>query len=39
MYIKRYQWLDDSEIAMATNLAPWLMSTAIHNTVDTEQAA
>lgn len=24
MYTKRYQWLDDSEVEMAANLAPWL---------------
>jgi len=35
MYTKRYQWLDDSEIAMATNLAPWLVNPIIQN----EQAA
>ena len=35
MYTKRYQWLDDSEIAMATNLAPWLMNITMSN----EQAA
>ncbi|WP_017222660.1 VirK/YbjX family protein [Moritella dasanensis] len=26
MYTKRYQWLDDSEVAMANNLTPWLMN-------------
>ncbi|QUM86225.1 VirK/YbjX family protein [Moritella sp. 28] len=31
MYTKRYQWLDDSEITMATNLAPWLVNPIIKN--------
>lgn len=35
MYTKRYQWLDDSEIAMTTNLAQWLTI----NTVNNKQAA
>jgi len=35
MYTKRYQWLDDTEIEMAENLAPWLMDT----TIDSKQAA
>ena len=35
MYTKRYQWLDDTEIEMATNLAPWLVNPVIQN----EQAA
>lgn len=26
MYSKRYLWLDESEVAMATNLTPWLIS-------------
>ena len=35
MYTKRYQWLDDTEIEMATNLAPWLVNPIVKN----EQAA
>lgn len=31
MYTKRYQWLDDTEVNMMTNLAPWLASTHEHN--------
>ncbi|WP_232011579.1 VirK/YbjX family protein [Moritella yayanosii] len=35
MYTKRYQWLDDTEIEMAKNLAPWLVNPIVQN----EQAA